>query len=40
MKELFKAMLLLFLGTAFTKAVSARSNTSQSVMVEGKKNGL
>ncbi len=37
MKELFKAMLLLFLGTAFTKAVSAQSNTSQSVMVEGKK---
>ncbi|MGE8430548.1 MAG: alpha/beta hydrolase [Sphingobacterium sp.] len=37
MKELFKAMLLLFLGTAFTSAVSAQPNTGQTVMIEGKK---
>ncbi len=37
MKDLFKAMLLLFLGTAFAKAVYAQPNTNQMVMVEGKK---
>lgn len=37
MKELFKTMLLLFLGTALTQAVSAQPKTSQTVMVEGKK---
>gem|GEM_PF-4519870 len=40
MKDLFKAMLLLLLGTAFTKAVSAQPNSGQTVMVEGKKSTI